>query len=559
MKTHCILSIALLGLIITSCNNEDLIPINPNTNEQNEIIVVQERDPKLPSKSINYPIVIGDGEQTRATNENGSIIGNSDELLGHSYSVGNSIIGDIINVRHPILNLNSVKQYSPTAVSSYAINHFDSDSFSYTNYNSYESKLSQTNKIATGFSLNLGLFKIGRKKTTESTFRSEITSSNKAVYGELNMVYYNSSFILNTANRKYYARECLSADFQKSLYASTIGDVLNSFGEFVLTGYITGGKAFSLFAGVSNDSSTSTSDESNMDDAIDASMSWKDNSASASCSFGNGNGSSTSETLGFSSLQTKLWIYGGTPAGLTAMNSASNLDDVSINLDPWVESLSDSNTHTIVDIADNGLYPLSEFVLEENFKRRIDGTALGSLPHYPSFVTPYIEVVRVFERYSSTNGNALYDIAAVLTTRQGDKIVLRTGDAASATDAELSSNENASIFTQKATAIAQAKQEYYDLEIRINPSVRLNPIMGTPLCIDLGKVDEGSMLVHSNPRTGIHYIYDKVNKVAFSHLVDVYDEDWILDEYGIRDWVESLETKSISLATIANSYKIIGL
>ncbi len=41
--------------------------------------------------------------------------------------------------------------------------------------------------------------------------------------------------------------------------------------------------------------------------------------------------------------------------------------------------------------------------------------------------------------------------------------------------------------------------------------------------------------------------------------VDTIDEDWILDDYGIRDWVESLPTKSISLATIANSYKIIGL
>lgn len=40
---------------------------------------------------------------------------------------------------------------------------------------------------------------------------------------------------------------------------------------------------------------------------------------------------------------------------------------------------------------------------------------------------------------------------------------------------------------------------------------------------------------------------------------ETIDEDWILDDYGIRDWVESLPTKSISLATIANSYKIIGL
>jgi len=35
--------------------------------------------------------------------------------------------------------------------------------------------------------------------------------------------------------------------------------------------------------------------------------------------------------------------------------------------------------------------------------------------------------------------------------------------------------------------------------------------------------------------------------------------NWILDDYGIRDWVESLPTRSISMATLANSYRIIGL
>lgn len=35
----------------------------------------------------------------------------------------------------------------------------------------------------------------------------------------------------------------------------------------------------------------------------------------------------------------------------------------------------------------------------------------------------------------------------------------------------------------------------------------LNPCMGDPLSFDLGVVDESEMLVHSNPRSGIHYIY----------------------------------------------------
>lgn len=560
MKTTIVISIALLSLSAVSCNNEDFLSSEFKEDGQEEIIVIQKRDPKLPPKSVTKPIA--DEVLMRSTNENGAVIGNSDALLGYSYSVGNSILGDYKNVGSPVVNVNKVKEYSADYISSKVLNSFVTERFSYSDYNDYESKLSETKKVSTGFSLNLGVFKIGRKKTTENTFNSEITSSDKAVYGELNMLYYNSSFELNSTTRKFYARECLSPEFQKSLYSAPIGDLLTYYGGYVLTGYMTGGKAFALFAGKMGDDNTSSSVESTMDKAIDASATWQKDSISSisgSCNFGKykGNGSYTAESLGFSILQTKLWLYGGRPVGLT-MNCADNWDNVSLNLDSWVESLSNPDTHAIIDLMEDGLYPLSEFVLEENFKRRIDGTLLELYPKYPTFVTPYIEIARVFERYSSS-GDALYDIAAVLTTRQSDKIVLRTGEAANASDTELRRNEDADVFKQKAMAIAQAKQAFYDLEIRINTSERLNPAIGKPLCIDLGNIDESSMCVYSNPRTGIHFIYDKSKKIAFSYLVDDLDGDWILDEYGIRDWVESLDTKSISLTTIANSYKIIGL
>ena len=35
------------------------------------------------------------------------------------------------------------------------------------------------------------------------------------------------------------------------------------------------------------------------------------------------------------------------------------------------------------------------------------------------------------------------------------------------------------------------------------------------------------------------------------------ENEWT--NYGIRDWVESLPVKSISMATLANSYRIVGL
>lgn len=59
--------------------------------------------------------------------------------------------------------------------------------------------------------------------------------------------------------------------------------------------------------------------------------------------------------------------------------------------------------------------------------------------------------------------------------------------------------------------------------------------------------------------TNIEYIYDPVNKIAFSHLIDRGYDDWILDDYVIRDWIESLPERRGSITSLANSYKIIGL
>ena len=441
-----------------------------------------------------------------------------------------------------------------------SLQYFGTDRFSFSNENSYESKLSETRKVATGFSLNLGLFKIGRKKTIEKVFGSTYSNNNKSVFGELTMAFYNSSFNLQSSegSRKLYARECLSPVFLRNLYSSTIGNIIDTYGAYVLIGYMTGGKAFALYAGEDKDSSSTASQEDKMDELIEASYSWKkDSSASGNYNFGKGNSSNESISNSIKNLRTRLWTYGGIQNGLT-MNSAQKLDDINIDLGSWVASLSNPAKHTIIDITQNGLYPMSSFVLEENFKRRFDDTSLGILQGNPYFVTPYIEIVRVFERYSSS-GVALYDIAAVLNTRQGDKVILKNGNAATASDSELLQNENASVFMQKALAIKQQKQAFYDLEIRTNSSTRLNPIMGKPLCFVFDKFNESSMYLYTNPKTGMQYVFDTKKKVAFCHYTDDIDGDWILDEYGIRDWVESLPHKSIAIATLANSYTIIGL
>lgn len=135
---------------------------------------------------------------------------------------------------------------------------------------------------------------------------------------------------------------------------------------------------------------------------------------------------------------------------------------------------------------------MSYFVLEENFKRRFDDSFNETLEKRTKLITPYIEVVKVYVR-TTASGEPLYDVAAVLNTRQGDKIVLSDGKASTRSDAELKANNDNTTFMQKVDAIVAQKRSYFDLGFRTNAGIKLNPTMRTPLCININGFNETTM------------------------------------------------------------------
>lgn len=205
-------------------------------------------------------------------------------------------------------------------------------------------------------------------------FKSTSSFGKDCVYGELNIEIKGSQYeLLSTIDkRKIYARECLSQTFLTDLYRGTIGNLINSYGPFVLRSYITGGKATAFYAGKSVTGSDSQSKEKGLSKDINASYSWKSgsNSASGNLSFGKNNGSSSSSQ--YETQETEIYIqtFGGSPT-LQTIVSPTKLDALSIDLTPWLNSLNNSNSYTMIDITSGfkeeecGLYPLSDFVLEK--------------------------------------------------------------------------------------------------------------------------------------------------------------------------------------------------
>ena len=77
------------------------------------------------------------------------------------------------------------------------------------------------------------------------------------------------------------AADYLDELFVDALYNSSMVELMQSYGEFVLTGYYTGGRASALFYGVDTNSIQFDSKEKDMDVAINASYEWKNKKPTA--------------------------------------------------------------------------------------------------------------------------------------------------------------------------------------------------------------------------------------------------------------------------------------
>lgn len=566
-----LLSLLAIALLAWSCSDDPLMSEKGSTGRSipsnDEEIVLQERDLSLPSLSeMNSKIEARKNTITRNVVVD-PLIGNSSVLLGYSYRVGNGILGDFDNVCYPVINTNELGRY----IDGKKLLHFTSESFSFYNQETYVQRIQESQTISGSVGFGYKLFGINISATYQKTFYSETTSLKEHLNSELTMTYNDVAYTLNSAEgaRKIYASKYLTSQFLYDLYNSPMSELLNRYGEFVLTGYNTGGKANALFVADIEDTSKKEQEKTQFDLAVKASLQYSaasGDTAKVSMKFGKSK-VNFSETGNLKkTLRTKLSLYGGIPSGIGGIG-AQNLTDVDLNLDDWLKSIiNDPSKHTIVSISKNGLVPIFEFVFEQNFRGRLEDTANGLLPAYPGLQEPRFEIERVFVKIDH-NDLPLYAIRPVLVTRQGDKIVFPTSVDCNVSDAELSRNVNANIFNDKALKIKNEIMKRFQagtttgLKIVSKPNAHLNPTVRDPLCFDLSSINMNYLKKWRNPYTHVLYIYDEINHCAFSTYADELDEDGtgMLSYYGFSsNWINSIPNKALSLQNLT-SYTVIGL
>lgn len=518
-------------------------------------VVIQKRNPNLPKVVTKAPTF------EEGLTRNNETTGSSDKFLGYGYKLynGNYIPSDFDNFTHSILNIEAIKAYDESYVDEKFPNWNDQSSYTYYNFDDYTHYSTESKTIKTGFSLNLGLFSIGKKRTTVETFRTFINETMEQAYGEMNILFAHGKFMLlnSSGSTKVYARQFLRRSFINNLYTSTISSIINSYGDLVVVGYYTGGRAFAQYMGNAASSTNVEQRTKSLDTSITASLTFEGgDSLNASFGFNGKNGNFDSTVYKKQNIFLRVKTLGGIQNEESAINTTMALKDINIDLQSWRKSLNDSKNHTVIDLAQEGLFPMSDFVLERNFQRRFDDTSKNMLLPVTRLYTPSIMITRVLKK-TSTSGDNLYEVAAVLVTRQGDQIVLSNGNA---TDAELKQNEDNNVFLEKAKAIAEEKSKYFssDIQISYNTTKRLNPMFRSPLCIVLENFNENGFYKYYNETTNMEYLYDPTTKLCFSFLADDGDES-MLEVYGLSTWVTNLTEKRISMATLANLYTIIGL
>lgn len=517
-------------------------------------VIIQKRNPNLP-KAVTKALTFEEG-----VTRNSTATGSSDKYLGYGYKLynGNYIPSDFDNFTHSILNVEDIKAYDESYVDAKYLNWNDQSSYTYYNFDDYTHYSTESKTIKTGFSLNLGFFTFGKKKTTIETFRTFINEKREQAYGEMKILFAHGKYMLlnSSGSTKVYARQFLRRSFINNLYTAPISSIIESYGDFVVVGYYTGGRAFAQYMGNAKSGANVEHLSKSLDTSITTSLVNEGDSLNGSFGFNGKNGKVDSLAYEREDIFLRIKTLGGIQDETGVVNSTMSLKDINIDLQSWRKSLNDSKNHTVIELSQEGLFPMSDFVLEKNFKRRFDDTSKNILLPVTQLYPPSIMITRVLKRTSSS-GEDLYDVAPVLTTRQGDLIVLSNGNA---TDAELKSNEDNNVFLDKAKVIAERISKYFssDIQISYNATKRINPIFRSPLCIVLDNFNENGFYKYYNEKTNMEYLYDPTTKLCFSFFADEGDES-ILEVYGLSTWASSLTEKRISIATLANLYTIIGL
>lgn len=507
--------------------------------QESDLIAVQETPIEyvLKERNSDSPLILS--QQKSTLSQEPATRGSATDffgMLGTAFSAVTYPLTSEDNLKELAIDVPKMEQDAVIECTSRRLGYSETRIFSFSSYNRYIEKSQISKKVRSGFSFNLGLFKVGHESILNHIYGGATSSQSGNVFGELNIRVAEDVYTMpyDSYIRKIILQKYLTRRFKDALYDTPTEEFIKTFGRFFLIKFVTGGCATALYVGESRSSNSTVTRETAMDNTINAGFNFKQAGIDANLNFGSnssGSGSATSDSI--SNVKISIKTTGGASAH-TTFSAPRLLSSISIDLSPWLSSLKDKTSHSFIDIAENGLVPISDLILEKNLSSTVNGESITYANYYDE---PKIVVFSDFllpgeRKYSRIDGGYTSQIVSIfLYTRNKESILL--------------TQRNASTLS------------WLNSEIK-----RLGNLFGLKIVRQIGNglyyhyQYSATDMSNSKVYTGIDgktYILDPTTKTGYS----VY-KSYVLDTYGIRNLVNSLPKMTISFEELLK-YTIFAL
>lgn len=333
----------------------------------------------------------------------------------------------------------------------------------------------------------------------------------------------------------------MKKSFIEELHSIHPYDFFQNYGEFVAADYSSGGRGMAIYVGTYKKGDVTSTAEKEMSDEINASFTWDNNSLSNNLNLGRGHGSTTSYTGQFSSVKYSVKTLGGSASG--SFSIPAEVGNSSIDLSGWVSSLSDNRLNVISEFNQNGLIPISDFILEDNLKKLFNSFSEGKAPRRKTIEEPYIRVTQV-----NSDINTMSLTTPVIVTRYGEWIplffIFGVYDHSRIVEYWKIIDQIHDIFQIKIVNMSAV------------PSIKAMSNYQGP---DIYQFDYEHILSHKNLYTkivhnGMLYFIDEVDKVGFSIL----NNTTMIAEYGLTDYISKLKMSSLKYEDLIDQNYVIN-
>lgn len=528
-------------LLMASCTKEDEIFSEDKTLfEDGEVIF--ERPADNPWRPYVYH------KQSRSNSERMTVISTKD-CLGYSFKSNDAPLENMSNLGYKVIDTDKYAKTYPDKVRAWKILTQNAESFSFSDFDNFNSKSEITKKIKTGHDIKLLFLSFGHKHTFTSLFGESLLNDSNSVLGELNVIFRDSCYEMGYPSnlKNEFLKSFITPSFVHDYHYMTPSEFFQNYGGVVAANFYSGGRAMALYAGVYNEEVDSTTKERNMDKEIESSFSWSNdsdkpnNTYSNNLSFGRGKNAELSITKKFSSVKMAIKTLGGN-ASSSAFSMPQEVGKSSINLSSWVTSLDNPNNHVISEFADGGLIPITDFIFESNIRSHVHSCMNGKT-HIPTN-EPQLFVVQ-----SSQTKENPYEALVLFVTKWGQYELL----------GHITLDRNEPDLKQRFIECVSVYRNIFDV---------------TTICIgelngfkkNAGQIKSSSQLTlyqniisHTYSKieyAGVLYLIDEIDKIGFS----IPNDQQYINEYGLNKFISNLSLSQLTYSDLIDlGYNILGL